>query len=234
MAQMSDLEPISIPYKNAFSGRDVCQDSFNHQKGDMYWELTCQGAPITVIGLVEKMLVEGWPAAKEWVVKEKSMPTGMRVCELKQWGGVPLDLSRPDEHENDTDDEFPSDPPTFRIMSLAELSVWSTNGRPVPEDSHNSGAQEMHKHRHIKHPDDPLGLVVDKLARAIADERREGGSQSGKRLEPCFANVYSLGHMSMMKQLDKGLEFMGCGAFHAGCEAFGVEWSYLLRLAILC
>jgi hypothetical protein len=29
-----------------------------------------------------------------------------------------------------------------------------------------------------------------------------------------------------MKQLDKGLELVGCGAFHAGCECYGVEWSY--------
>ena len=96
----------------------------------------------------------------------------------------------------------------------------------MPENSHNSGSEVQHKHRALHHPDDPLGLVADKLGRAIADERREGGVATGKKLEPCFAHVYSLGHASVMKQLDKGLEFMGCGAFHAAMECHGVEWSY--------
>jgi hypothetical protein len=30
----------------------------------------------------------------------------------------------------------------------------------------------------------------------------------------------------MVGQLEKMTEFLGCGAYHAGVEAFGVEWSY--------
>ena len=42
-----------------------------------------------------------------------------------------------------------------------------------------------------------------------ADLRRVEGRPDGKPLEPCFVHVYALGHAAVMKQLDKGLEFLG-------------------------
>eukprot|EP01052_Picozoa_sp_SAG31_P017241 SAG31_NODE_1171_length_9560_cov_11.668745_4_plen_287_part_00 len=68
--------------------------------------------------------------------------------------------------------------------------------------------------------------MADKLGRAIADERREGGLASGKRLEPVFLHVYSLAHIHALREANKGMEHMGFGAFHAAVECFGVEWSY--------
>ena len=193
---------------------------------DAYWEIQCDGKECDVVELVERMISDGWEATKGLSIKEKNMPTAMKISELKDVDGNPLDLSRGDIRENDLDEEYPSDPETFQICTIEQLQAWSADGRQVPENSHNSGSEVQHKHRNLKHPDDPLGLVADKLGRAIADERREAGVASGKRLEPCFAHVYSLGHASVMKQLDKGLEFMGCGAFHAAAEVYGVEWSY--------
>ena len=179
-----------------------------------------------MVELVEMMIKDGWDAVKGLTIKEKMMPTAMKIEDLKDCDGKPLDLSKGDIRENDLDEDYPSEPPTFEIQTIAQLQEWDKAGRPVPENSHNSGNETSHKHRDLKHPDDPLGLVADKLGRAIADERRENGSPTGKKLEPCFAHVYSLGHASVMKQLDKGLEFLGCGAFHAACEVYGVEWSY--------
>ncbi len=172
------------------------------------------------------MIRDGWDAVKTKTIQEKMMPKPMKIEELTDWDGNPLDLSKPDHRENDIDEEYPSEPPTFDIYDIKQLQEWDANGRPVPEGSHNSGSEVPHKHRDIKHPDDPLGLVADKLGRAIADQRYENADANGRRLEPVFAHVYSLGHASVMKQLDKGLEMMGCGAFHAGCECYGVEWSY--------
>lgn len=174
------------------------------------------------------MIAEGWDAVKTKVIKEEMMPTAMKIEDLKDWDGHPLDLSKPDFRENDVDEdpEYASDPPTFNILSIAQLQEWNAAGRPVPEGSHNAGSEQFYKKRSIKHPSDPLGLVADKLGRAIANERLENGQAGGKRIEPVFVHVYSLGHASVMKQVDKGLELIGCGAFHAGCECYGVEWSY--------
>lgn len=164
-------------------------------------------------------------------IKEKMMPTAMRIAELRDVDGNPLNLDPPkqrfcDYRENDMDEDYPSDPPKFDIMTITSLQQWDVANRPLPPGSHNSGCDVPHKHRNLKHPDDPLGLVADKLGRAIADERRVGGRADGKRLEPVFVNVYSLGHASVMRQLDKGLRFIGCGAFHAGLECHGAEWSF--------
>ena len=195
-------------------------------ENDAFWEIDCNGKDVDVVELVEMMIKDGWDAVKGLTIKEKMMPTAMKIEDLKDCDGKPLDLSKGDIRENDLDEDYPSEPPTFEIQTIAQLQEWDKAGRPVPENSHNSGNETSHKHRDLKHPDDPLGLVADKLGRAIADERREDGSPAGKKLEPCFAHVYSLGHASVMKQLDKGLEFLGCGAFHAACEVYGVEWSY--------
>jgi hypothetical protein len=146
--------------------------------------------------------------------------------DLKDCDGKPLDLSKADVRENDLVEGYASEPPTFAIRTVAQLQQWDRDGRPVPEGSHNAGHEAPHKHRDLKHPDDPLGLVADKLGRAIANERRVEGRADGAPLEPVFVHVYALGHTSVMKQLDKGLEFLGCGAFHAACECHGVEWSY--------
>ena len=202
-------EPLNIPYRNAFAGRDVCGDSCrtNHNDSDARWRLTCNGESITVIGMLEKMIGEGgwgegdwedigacpvggWDEIVNWEVHEASMPRAMSIGELTQHGGDPLDLSQPDWRENDNDEEYPSDPVTFTIMSLQQLAEWTHNGRPLPAGSHNSGEDEMHTERSITHPDDPLGLVADKLGRAIANERR---SPDGKALEPVFISVYTLG-----------------------------------------
>jgi hypothetical protein len=165
------------------------------------------------------------------MIKEKMMPTAMRIDSLRDVDGRPLDLDPPgvpycDFRENDTDEDYPSDPDRFPIMTISELRRWHNAGKKLPTGSHNSGSDVPHKYRNLKHPDDPLGLVADKLGRAIANERRVEGRADGAPLEPVFVHVYALGHTSVMKQLDKGLEFLGCGAFHAACECHGVEWSY--------
>ena len=192
---------------------------------DHCWEIDCEGTPVDVVDLVEMMIAEGWDAIKTKRIKEKCMPSPLRIMDLRDEDGLLLDLSRPDRRENDTG-EYPSDPPTSKISSIQELQEWHARGRPLPQGSHDSGADGLHKHRMLVHPDDPLGLVADKLGRAIAWERREQAKADGKVLEPVFVHVYSLGHSSVLKQLDKGLEFLGCGAFHAAVECYGVEWSY--------
>ena len=92
-----------------------------------------------------------------------------------------------------------SDPEFFPIMSLEQLKEWSDAGRGLDYgmEPHNSGSQP-YKHRHLKHPSDPIGLVADKLGRAIANERR---SDAGQRLEPVFVHVYSLAHIGPLKGL---------------------------------
>ena len=171
------------------------------------------------------------PWSPRLYVKEKMMPTAMRIEELRDWDGNPLTLDHPelqfwDYRENDMDPDYPSDPPKFDIMTIRKLQQWDLGGRELPRGSHNSGSDVPHKHRNLKHPDDPLGLVADKLGRAIDNERRVGGKVDGKKLEPVFVHVYALGHATVMRQLDKGLRFLGTGAFHAACECYGVEWSY--------
>ena len=241
MAWQPHENALNHPFRNAFSGRDLCREdssadaqlsSGSKHKDDASWELTLDGQETTVVGVVDLMIEKGWDAVSQQSIKEAKMPAAMKIAELKDWDGAPLNLSKPgDRRENDMDppdlredeESWASDPPFFTIMSIDELRAWHERGRPVPEGSHNSGSEVMHESRQLKHPDDPLGLVADKLGRAIANERR---NEEGKQLEPVFVHVYSLGHASVMKQLDKGLEFLGCGAFHAGCECHGVEWSY--------
>lgn len=190
---------------------------------DHYWEIDCGGKNVDVVDIVEMMIADGWDAIKVLVIQEKCMPRPMRIMDLRDCDGEMLDLSKADRRENDMDPQYPSDPPTFKIRSIEELQAWHALGRPLPQGSHDSGNTEPHKQRKLKYPDDPLGLVADKLGRAIADERRD---TNGIRLEPVFVHVYSLGHSSVIKQLDKGLELLGCGAFHAAVECYGVEWSY--------
>ena len=99
-------------------------------------------------------------------IKEAKMQDWVRICDLKHKDRrgrlVELDLSRPDERDNDTDPDFASDPPSFRIMTISELQSWSSaeGGRKPPQGSHNSGNATPHKHRSIHHPDDPVGLVA--------------------------------------------------------------------------
>lgn len=228
---------------------------------EVCWEITCINAPsggqqlVDVVTLVEWMIKYGWQKTKtcevhtcasivtaaelrcglccprRLYIKEKSMPIAMRIEELRDVDGNPLNLDPPkqrfcDFRENDMDPDYPSDPPKFDIMSISSLKQWDSAGRPLSPGSHNSGSEVPHKHRDLKHPDDQLGLVADKLGRAIANERRVGGRADGKRLEPVFVHVYALGHAPVMQWLDKGLRFLGTGAFHAGCECHGVEWSY--------
>jgi hypothetical protein len=109
-----------------------------------------------VIDLVEMMIKDGWDAVKTKTIQEKMMPQPMKIEDLKDWDGNPLDLSRPDVRENDMDEDFPSEPPTFEILDIERLREWAAAGRPVPEGSHNSGSEVQHKHRDIKHPDEDL------------------------------------------------------------------------------
>lgn len=191
---------------------------------DQHWEIDCEGKSVDVVDLVEMMIVDGWDAIKEKHIQEKSMPKPMRIMDLRDCDGEPLDLSKPDLRKNDMIAGYESDPPTFQIRSIQELQAWHAAGRELPPGSHDAGSMKPHNHRNLKYSDDPLGLVADKLGRAIADERRD--SDGHKKLEPVFVHVYSLGHSSVLKQVDKGLEYIGCGAFHAAVECYGVEWSY--------
>ena len=43
--------------------------------------------------LVEWMIRDGWDATKSLSIKEKSMPKAMKISELKDCDGKPLDLS---------------------------------------------------------------------------------------------------------------------------------------------
>ena len=88
------------------------------------------------------------------------MPKAMKIKDLKGQDGQPLDLSVPAVRENDQDEDYPSDPPTFAIMSIAQLQEWKAGGMKVPEGSHNAGHEAVHTSRSIIHPDDPLGLVA--------------------------------------------------------------------------
>jgi hypothetical protein len=147
------------------------------------------------------------------------------ACGSSGRGGGCSSITRWHGRAQDTDVDYASNPPSFRIPSMDDLREWDAQKRPVPPKSHNSGnTTHFHKHRAIHHPDDPLGLVADKLARAIADLRVD--ERTGQHVEPVFVHVYSLGHAAVMRQIDKGLELLGCGAFHAAVEAYGVEWSY--------
>jgi hypothetical protein len=195
---------------------------------------------VDVVSLVEAMVEHGWEEVKTWEIKEVQMPDFMRIDQLHECHRRPpaqkpgavelrtLDLSVPDERENLDEahgDGWESDPQSFYIYSVAELQAWDQQGRPLDctrGAPHNAGSGP-YKHRHQKHPSDPLGLVADKLGRAIADERRAG---NGKRLEPVFAHIYSLAHIGPLKGLNKMTEHAGFGAFHAACEIYGVEWSF--------
>ena len=68
------------------------------------------------------------------------MPKPTQIQELKDWDGNPLDLSKADVRQNDMDEEYPSEPPTFEIPDIAKLQEWDEAGRPVPAGSHNSGS----------------------------------------------------------------------------------------------
>eukprot|EP01047_Picozoa_sp_COSAG01_P025047 COSAG01_NODE_1567_length_9877_cov_8.690939_8_plen_522_part_00 len=225
--------------------------SRQHQH-DYHWNLRVDGQPTDVVALVEMMIETSWEEVKTKIIREDKM-RDIKIEEL-QLGGVPLRLDVRDTRENDTSesmqargfetkdpdtgDPYYSQPQRFTIMSIEDLQQWHRAGRPVQptsgkwdprkpgiEDSQNAGSAALHQHRNLKHPQDPIGLVADKLGRAIANQRCD--PDSGKVLEPVFVNVYSLGHASVMKMMDKGAKLItGSGAFHAGVEAFGAEWSY--------
>ena len=126
----SMLERLNHPYRNAFSGRSTSNRSFHfHPATDSHWELTCTAPDGTskscdVPELVEWIIKEGWAKARHFAVKEKMMPTAVRIGELRDCDGNPLDLSRPgDNRENDTDVDYPSDPPRFQLLTVEDLQV---------------------------------------------------------------------------------------------------------------
>ena len=220
---------LHYPYRNAFSGRDTVRKKAGILHGgelggrvhatDSYWELKVDGNPVDVVSLVEMMIVEGWDVVKKKSIEEPMIPGPRTIESLKDWDGAPLDLSKSDIRENDTSEAFPdypSDPERFKVMSISELQEWDRQGRPVPENSKNAGSEHIHQYRKLKHPDDPLGLVADKLGRAIANERHDIGEDgTNKKLEPVFVHVYALSHARVLKMLDRGLKLTGSGAYHA-------------------
>jgi len=130
------------------------------------------------------------------------------------------------------------------VYNIAQLQWWANTGvkvagghmgpitvqRPFGVEIVAGAYKNAGRLRSIRNVGDPVGLVADKLGRAIANERREGGEATGDPLEPVFVHVYSQAHDAVLHQFAKdgklSPEFKGCAAFHVGVECFGVEWSY--------
>ena len=281
---------LNHPYRNGFSGRDVCKTSngkhvSHHRSTDSNWLLRGphphgSSGEIDVVYLVEMMISAGWDTIKEWEIQEESMPTAKKIMDLFGEDGQPLDLSDSPEdvhllmgachlgsypwqygagisYPTGPNDYRQGDEPDMRrvpmqnrlfVPKIAQLQHWAKTGvqvtghmgpttllRPFGVEIVNK--QYSYKNagrlRSIRNVGDPVGLVADKLGRAIANERREGGEATGDPLEPVFVHVYSQAHDAVLhqfaekKQVGKlSSEFKGCGAFHVGVECFGVEWSY--------
>ena len=107
MPPRDDPDRLNHPYRNGFSGRDVCKTSnvkriSHHRSTDSNWLLRGpfpnKGSleEINVVYLVEMMIHPdhgGWDTIKEWEIQEESMPTAKKIMDLFGEDGQPLDLS---------------------------------------------------------------------------------------------------------------------------------------------
>ena len=228
MPPRDDPHRLNHPYRNGFSGRDVCKTSNNkhvshHRSTDSNWLLRGphpdgSSGEIDVVYLVEMMIHSdhGWDTIKEWEIQEESMPAAKKIMDLFGEDGQPLNLSDSPEDvhllmgachlgtypswigyqtgPNDYrqgDEDVRQLPVTQRLFvpKIAQLEHWANTGvavagghmgpstvkRPFGVEIVNGAYKNAGKLRSIRNVGDPVGLVADKLGRAIANERREGG-----------------------------------------------------------
>jgi len=142
-------QQLHVPYVGAFAGRDTSKTATGEwDKGDAFWKISCDSlvewpeaygpdgkTEISTVSLVERMMAEGWEAAKEWTIKEHCMPRPMQIKELKDQSGNPLDLSVPSIRENDVFPANPEDnsqPPQFGPRPPTLCALWVCVYRHLP------------------------------------------------------------------------------------------------------